>query len=177
MMRRILLAVIAGCLVLTASASLAEEKGQPVTDEKFVFKASQDGKAEVAHGKLAAERAGSADVKKFAERMVKDHGKANKDLAALAKGKGLKLAKDMGKKHKEMQDKLGGMSGADFDRHYMHHMVEGHQKAVALFKAEAKNGKDEGLRGFAEKTLPTLEDHLRMARQIHGKVKGGSSEK
>lgn len=42
---------------------------------------------EVAMGKLASERGQSADVKKFGERMVTDHSKANEDLTSIAEKK------------------------------------------------------------------------------------------
>jgi len=177
-MKRIMRTMLGGCLVLMASASFADEqdKGDPnqqITDEHFVFKASEDGLAEVNHGLQAAKMANSPDVKTFAQLMVKDHSKANKELLDLANKKGLKVARDMGQEHTAMQQKLSRLSGDEFDRHYMQHMVEGHVKAVALFKGEAKSGKDKGLQMFAEKTLPTLEEHLKMARQIHDKLKGG----
>jgi len=176
--QRAMLALFGCCLVLAASTSVAEDRNkdntdQPVTDEQFVLKASEDGLAEVNHGNLAAEKANSAEVKQFAQRMVKDHTKANQELIDLAGKKKFKLAKDMGEKHKAMQDKLAGLSGAEFDRRYMHHMAEAHEKAVALFKAEAKNGKDADLKAFAEKTLPTLQEHLKMAQQLDDKLKGG----
>jgi len=176
-MKRIPLALLGGCLVLAASASFAEERnkgdtGQPVTDEQFMLKASEDGLAEVNHGNLAAQKAQKPEVKQFAQRMVQDHSKANKELLDLANKKTFKVAKDMGAKHQAVQQKLTALSGAEFDRQYMQHMVEGHEKAVALFKGEAKNGKDQELRSFAEKTLPTLEEHLKMARQLNDQLKG-----
>lgn len=175
MLRRTMLAALGVCVVLTASAALTKAqdkagKSQPVTDPQFVLKASEDGLAEVNHGLLAAQRASSPEVKQFAQRMVKDHEKANKELLDLANTKGFKVASDMGAKHQAMQDRLTKLSGADFDRHYMQHMVDGHEKTVALFKAETKSGKDEGLRAFAGKVLPTIEDHLKMAKQIQGKL-------
>jgi len=175
-MKRLTLALFGGCLVLAASASVAEDRNkdntdQPITDEQFVLKASEAGLAEVNHGNLAAQKANNADVKQFGQRMVKDHTKANQELVDLADKQKFKVAQDMGEKHKAMQEKLSGLSGAAFDRHYMQHMVEGHEKVIALFKSEAKNGKDADLRTFAEKTLPTLQEHLKMARQIHDQLK------
>jgi putative membrane protein len=175
-MKRTLQTVLGSCLAVAALVSLAaarDDAGEKLTDEKFAWKASEGGLAEVNHGMLAREKAINPDVKRFAQRMVKDHGMANKELQGLADKKGFKLAPDMGPKHKAMQEKLSQLNGEEFDRHYMHHMIEGHEKTVALFQAEAKNGKDESLRAFAEKTLPTIQEHLKMARRIHDKLKGG----
>jgi len=176
-MKRTSLLLFAGCLILAASAFSAEERNkdqasQPLSDEQFVLKASQDGMAEVNHGNLAAQKAQNPEVKQFAQRMVEDHKKANQELLELANKKQVKIASDMGEKHQALQEKLSTLSGAAFDRQYMQHMVEAHETAVALFKAEAKNSKDEALRALAEKTLPTLEAHLKMARQLEEKLKG-----
>lgn len=43
-------------------------------------------------------------------------------------------------------------------------MVDDHQKAVTLFQKQAKHGESQELEDFAGKTLPTLEEHLKMAR-------------
>jgi putative membrane protein len=175
---------LSACLLLAASVSLAEDRNkgkedaiQSITDEQFVMMASQAGLAEVNHGVLAAKQANSHEVREFAQRMVRDHNKANAELLALADKRRLTVARDMGDKHKAVQQRLTGLSGEDFDRHYMQHMVKDHEKAVALFTAEAKNGKDEGLKQFAEKTLPTIQEHLKMARDISGRLKGGATDK
>jgi putative membrane protein len=177
-MKAIALATFSSCLMLAtlglaADERTKEDKNAPVTDEQFVMKASEDGLAEVNHGMLAAQKAASPEVKQFGQRMVQDHGKANQELLDLANRKQFKVAKDMGEKHKAVQTKLSSLSGAEFDRQFMHHMVEAHEKAVTLFKTQAKDGKDEAVKAFATKTLPTLEDHLKMARSIHAKLEGG----
>ena len=68
--------------LLGGTAAIAEEAA-PLAgpDTQFVAKAIRDGMAEVEMGKAAAEKASHAEVKQFAERMVKDHGEANQKLA------------------------------------------------------------------------------------------------
>ncbi len=46
---------------------------------------------EVEMGKVAAQNGQNADVKKFGNRMVTDHSKANNELMALAKEEGVAL--------------------------------------------------------------------------------------
>jgi putative membrane protein len=50
-------------------------------------------------------------------------------------------------------------------------MVEAHQTAVSLFQKQAKHGEAKELRDFAAKTLPTLEEHLKMARALKDRKK------
>jgi putative membrane protein len=67
--------------------------------------------------------------------------------------------------------RLEKLNGAEFDRAYMQDMVRDHQEDVAEFKKESENGGDQDLKGFAAKTLPTLQQHLQMAQDTEGKVK------
>ena len=60
---------------------------------------AKGGMAEVALGELAVTRAKNEDVKKFGRRMVEDHGKANQELAQLAKNKGVEVPKDLDRTH------------------------------------------------------------------------------
>jgi len=167
--------VLACSLVLIGAAAAFEDDKdkEPVTDEKFAVKASEGGMAEVNMGRLAAKRASNADVKEFGEKMVKDHTRVNKELMSLANKKGLKLARSMDEKHKKMFDKLGKLEGAEFDREYMATMVKGHEEMVKLFEGQGKSGKDDDLKQFAEKTLPGVKMHLKMAKDINGKLKKG----
>jgi putative membrane protein len=49
-------------------------------------------------------------------------------------------------------------------------MVSDHEKDVAAFKRESQQAKDPELKAWAGKTLPTLEDHLQMIRQVQGQL-------
>ena len=68
--------VVAG--IALALAGSANAKG--TADQDFVTKAAQGGLAEVELGTIAEDRASAADVKKFGQQMVDDHGKANDEL-------------------------------------------------------------------------------------------------
>jgi putative membrane protein len=109
-------------------------------------------------------------VKQFAERMVDDHGKTNTELKSLAAQKNVTLPTELDAKHKAMQDKLSKLSGAAFDRAYMAHMVNAHKDAVALFEKQARSGNDAELKAFAEKKLPTIQQHLKMAQDLNAKA-------
>ena len=62
------------------------------------------------------------------------------------------------------------LSGAAFDQAYMKAMVSDHVEDVNEFKTESKSGKDADVKAWAAKTLPTLEEHLKMARDTNGAV-------
>lgn len=132
-------------------------------DKAFIQDAAKDGMMEVEMGKMGQKQAKNAEVKKFATRMVTDHSKANNELKALAKKKGVTLDTASPKEHK--------MDDATFDKDYMDQMVKDHEKDVTEFEEQAKDGSDADVKAWANQTLPTLKKHLEMAKEIQGKLK------
>jgi len=141
------------------------------SEKDFIMKAAQGGMAEVSSGSLAAQQGTDAGVKAFGNRMVTDHGKANDELRQLATNKGLALPAETDADHKKKQDELAKKTGKDFDKAYMEDMVKDHEHDVAEFEKMSKDAKDPDLKAWVTKTLPTLQDHLKMARETAGKVK------
>ena len=138
----------------------------PSADAPFIGAAAMDGMAEVEHGRLATQNASSPDVKQFAQRMVDDHSRAADELKQAAAKKDVALATQLDDQHRAMQRKLASLKGAAFDKAYMDHMVTAHLKAIALFQQEAKEGQDPDIKAWAAKTMPTLQDHLKLASVI-----------
>ena len=179
-------------------------------DKKFIMESLHGGMMEVELGKMAVDKASSADVKQFGQRMVDDHSKANDELMQLASQKGISMPTDhamMSKpdqstasdtanatgqsssagesqtgshsryhdammKAQATKDKLAKLSGADFDREYMDMMVKDHVKDVKEFEDASTKAKDADVKAWAAKTLPTLREHLQMARDVNSKVSG-----
>src|SRR5262249_32388308 len=91
-----------------------------------------------------------------------------KELEKLASDKNVTLPKQLDKKHQEVATRLGKLQGAEFDRTFAADMVKDHKHEIAMFEHIAKNGKDKDVKACAEKTLPTLKEHLKMAEQLSG---------
>ncbi|MDQ6800004.1 MAG: DUF4142 domain-containing protein [Acidobacteriota bacterium] len=140
-------------------------------DKTFMAKAAQGGMAEVALGQMASTKAASNDVKDFGNRMVNDHGKANDELKQLASSKGVTLPADLDAESKKASDALSKKTGKAFDKDYISDMVKDHEKDVAEFQKESSSAQDPDLKNWVTKTLPTLQDHLKMAKQTAAKVK------
>jgi putative membrane protein len=128
-------------------------------DKAFMTNAAKGGMMEVEMGKMAAQNAQNADVKKFGNRMVTDHSKANSELMALAKEEGVALpgAKSPGKWKS--------------DKDYMEMMVKDHQGDLAEFQKEAQNGTDPDVKAFAAKGAKMVSTHLKLAEETQAKVK------
>jgi len=146
-------------------------------DREFIQTVAKGGMAEVALGELAGARAANADVKQFGLRMVQDHGKANEELAQLARDKRVEPPKEVDRTQKSVHDRLAKLSGDAFDRAYVQEMLKDHQKDVADFRTESKSGKDADVKAWASKTLPTLEEHLKMVQDLSKGAVGTSGTK
>ena len=165
------LALAVAVVWLAGGQVRADNKKSP--DEAFIRTADAIGQAEVKLGQIAEQYGASDAVKKFGARMVEDHTRLGKELRDLAGNKGLNLPEGLDQKHQQLMDELSKLRRADFDRAYTKDMVEGHQKAIDQFETEAKSGQDADVKAWAEKSLPALREHLRMAQQIAKEVKGG----
>ena len=128
-------------------------------DKAFMKDAAKGGMMEVAMGHVAEQNGSDSEVKNFGGRMVKDHGKANEELKALAKEQNVGLP----------AEKAPGKWKSDKD--YMGQMVMDHEKDLAAFEKEAKEGSDPNVKSFASKTSEVVRKHLDMAKKIDSKLK------
>jgi putative membrane protein len=155
------LALAAAALVSPAPAA---EKAQ-----SFVDKAAVGGTFEVESSELAIKMSKDPDVKKFADMMISDHGKANAELEALARQQGWKVPAKLDSKHAALLKQLE-KAGSNFDAPYIKAQLEGHQQTVKMFQEYADKGDNDALQNFAVKTLPTLRMHLETIEGMSNKV-------
>jgi len=156
----------------TATTTTTADK-TPGGDAHFIKKVAGASMGEVEMARMGTDKAASSEVKQFAQKMVDDHTKANGELTTLASSKSVDIAMDS-KKHDKMNDKFSDKAGVDFDKAFMKQMVADHKKVVREFEHEAKSGKDPEVKAWAEKTLPTLREHLQEAQTIYDGLKGSA---
>ena len=138
------------------------------TSNSFVDNAAEGGITEIEAGKLALQKSSSADVKTFAQHMVTEHTKANQELATLAKKLDIEVPDDAALTDKAKKAILE-MRDESFDKAYANNQVAAHEKTVELFKKESTSSDNAELKAFATKTLPTLEAHLKAAKELQAK--------
>jgi putative membrane protein len=143
-------------------------------DQHFIMEATKGGKMEVEMAKKAKSKAQNTRVKNFADMMIRDHTKANKELENIVQNKKMKSwsQADSSASHNiNDMNETQGKSGKDFDVTYMNMMVNDHNKTIELFENQSKNGNDADLKSFAGKTLPVLKMHLDSATAINASLK------
>ncbi len=122
---------------------------------------------------MAQQKASDPRVKAFGERMVKDHSKADDQLKGVAQSQHVPLPTELDAAHKSIKSALSKKTGAEFDKDYVHEMVQDHIKTVNKFKHEAQTTHDPTLKQFAQGTLPVLQSHLQEAQQLNKQINGG----
>jgi putative membrane protein len=167
-----------GCWAVLAHQETSQGAQKPaISDEEFAKKASQGGLAEVKLGQLAEQNGTNSAVKQFGQRMVQDHMKANDQLKRAAARENISLPGDLDPKDQAVYDALAKLSGAAFDQAYARDMIRDHQQDIADFNSEANRGRKSAIKDFAEQTLPTLQDHLKQAREMRQTVLASGVEK
>ena len=169
-------AVTTFCTFLGCWAVLAHQETTPAaaetgaSDTQFAKRAAQGGLAEVKLGQLAQQKGTADSVKKFGARMVEDHTKAGTELQGVATQEKITLPTDMSAKDKATYEMLSKLSGAAFDRAYAREAVRDHEQDVADFNKEANAGHNPAVKDFATQNLPTLQVHLKEAKEMRQNV-------
>ncbi|HWI80299.1 MAG TPA: DUF4142 domain-containing protein [Ramlibacter sp.] len=135
-------------------------------DRKFIEEAAEGGMMEVEAGKLAQTKASDPNVKSFGEKLEKDHSAANDDLVKLANSKHVELPAGPSRGERKDIEKLGKLSGKDFDKQFVAMGVKDHEKDIKKFEKASGKSKDPELKAWIDKTLPTLREHLAMAQKL-----------
>jgi putative membrane protein len=157
-------------LVLLPALAADRMAGQgAVQDQKFFNTAMQAGMDEVMLGQMAAKQASTNEVKQFSQTLVNDHSKVNAALKDIGTQNNWQFSSTA---EQGQWDQLKKAEGRDFDRKFMQTVIGDHQKAIALFEQESRDGSNADLKTFATNTLPHLRHHLEMARELDQKLAG-----
>ncbi len=144
-----------------SAAAGGDTVGKPVDDVSFVVLATQNGRKEMLAARDALPQLKDPSLKKLAEVLANHHDDANARLSKIAEAKGWPVP---GPKRHEPPP--AGSAHPDFDAKWTAEMIAGHERSVALYRAQAQGGEDKELRQYARDTLPTIEQHLEWLRRL-----------
>lgn len=137
------------------------------SDREMMQKIAQTNIAEIEAAKLAQEKSKSDEVRSFAQKMIDDHTKAQSELEQIAQAKGVSLPSKPDAKHQAAMKKMSGLSEEEFDKQYMAQAGEkDHREAQRLLQRVSKQAKDEDLKQYATKTIASVEEHGKMAKEM-----------
>jgi putative membrane protein len=149
-----------------AEASAPTSKTLSSADRDFVHQAAGAGRFEVESSQLALQKAQDQDLRQFAQRMVDDHSRANRELEQIAMRKGVDLPARLDSKNANRLDRLRDTSANQFPNEYRNVQLEAHREAIELFEKASRDCDDPELKSFAQRTLPTLRAHRQHLEQM-----------
>lgn len=148
-----------------------DQAAMPIDSQTLVQKAAISNMAEIKLGQLALQKSQDADVRQFAERMVKDHTASLAKLKAAATKENVTVPTALDADHQKKEQELAALSGAAFDEAYGEQMEKAHHKTLALLENAEKSDKvGAPLREYAASTLPTVKTHYKLAENLEDKT-------
>lgn len=171
-MKRILAVVC--CIALCAVPGFAQKHhkamaaaGTAMSDQDFVNTAAQIDMVEANLGQLAQSNSDNQQVKDYGQMLATDHTNDFSQLHAAAQQANLTVPDAIDSAHNKMMiTPFQKLHGTAFDHKYITDMIAGHEKAIALYKKEAADAQNPGIKTYAEAALPTLEKHLDQAKDL-----------
>lgn len=166
--------LVAGALMLPAAAFAA---AAPPTDPQIAHIAYTAGVIDIAAAKQALDKSKSAEVRSFAEEMVRDHTAVNDQALALVKKLNVTpqdnpTSKALTAKAATEKAKLAKLSGAAFDRAYASNEVTYH-KAVngALQSTLIPDAQNAELKSLLQTGLKLFTSHQEHAEHLVAELK------
>lgn len=145
--------------------TVAEEASAPIadrlsrTDREFIEAALLGGMFEVQSSRSAQIQQISREMLDFAQKMVDEHGRANRELETLARKHDFTPPARLDKTHQRQLDELSRLEGHEFERAYRDAQWMAHDRAFRLFESAEDDVDNAALRSFIARTLPTLREH------------------
>jgi putative membrane protein len=168
--------LLIGALLVVSVPVLAAETPSPLNDPQIATVALTAHQIDIDRGKLAEGKTKNAEVKQFAEAMVKDHTAGKQEVLDLAKKLGVKpeesaVTRDLNKGAKETEAKLKKLTGAAFDKAYVDAEVGYHLAVIdAVEKVLIPGAKNAEVKEALVNTVPTLQGHLKHAQHLQAMV-------
>jgi putative membrane protein len=178
-MRKIIALTIttAALAAFTTVQAQTEPAAAPPNDAQIAQIVLTADSVDVDYGNLAVKKTKNAQVKAFAETMIRDHTSVNNQATALAKKLGMTPeASDTSKSlksdgEKEMA-KLKTMHDAEFDKAYIDNEVAYHESVIgALDKVLLPNAKNAELKNLLESGRPIFVSHLNHAKEVQASLR------
>ena len=166
----------AGSDTAAAAPTTPAQTTPSVSDAEILHIAKTANDADIEGGNMAKTKGQHADVKAFANLMIADHTAANQAGMQAAQAAGVQPAdhptsQQMMADHQAAAQRLQGLSGAEFDKAYIAHEVDMHQKVLsALDQTLIPNAQNAELRNVLAQVRATVEGHLTRARDIQSKL-------
>jgi putative membrane protein len=138
---------------------------ESIEPEVFIASASFESMTEAQLGRLAMDLGQTESLRHFAHAMIDVYEKVTADIARIAARRKLPMPNSLDAEHQQLVERMREKSGRDFDLAYTGRMIDGHQRAITLFK-RGQRIKDPEISALASRTLHMVEARLRRANSL-----------
>ncbi|MEO8547147.1 MAG: DUF4142 domain-containing protein [Sphingomicrobium sp.] len=148
--------------VLGANQVTNGAAAMPTDSSGFANAVASSDMFEIESAKLAASKAGSAEIKSLAQMLRTDHEKSTTNLkAAAAKANPpVTVIPALDAEQQGLLNALKATGGADFDRRFIDQQTAAHQKALGLLRNYVGAGDQQPLKDFASKATTDVQGHF-----------------
>jgi putative membrane protein len=133
-------------------------------DHAFLDDVKTLGMMEITLGTVA-QKSTDPKIKEYANMMIADHRRMDKEVEALASAAQIIVRVDYDAKQQEELKMMRGLTGAEFDKHYKDMMIKDHAKAIEIFK-NGSDTREEVVKEFANKSIGVIESHYEAAKKL-----------
>ena len=167
-LKTLMLGFIASTIFFSCEKNKNNTNNETLTaqDQTFLNEASATNTAEIQIGQLADSTADTSFIQSFATQLVNDHQAAQSDLKSIGTQVSYNVNDSLDNTHSMMLDTLRGLTGRAFDSVFVLRQIQDHNAAIANYQNEINSGNRTEVVQYANRYLPTLQQHLQTADSI-----------
>lgn len=140
------------------------------SDRAWLEHMAEGSKAEVQMGKLAQKKSDMSSVQQLGQRLEQDHQKFLDDAKPVADQLGVQLKEQPTQKMQMSMQELEKLSPKQFNARFVKMQVEDHKNDIKMTE-QATSSQNPQVRALAQKTLPILQEHEKMAKDAQAQIK------
>lgn len=140
-------------------------------DKRFVKSVAFSSFIEIEAGKLSLEKTNDSAIQSFSRLLINEHKQLAKDLKEVVAQRNVEFPITLDDTHKSKIAHLSTKSGRAFEIAFIKLMVDDHTNSLRLFNEAGAHAKDVHIQSFANKNIPIIREHLRIANEIKDKFK------
>jgi putative membrane protein len=150
-----------------------------LSDAEIISLTQASDEGEIATSQVAVKKATNADVRRYAQEMIRVHTRMISQRNGQLKASGAKPAAGAKDSSTAMAEKMLAMlnqapKGAAFDTAYVNGQVLSHTNTLAMVQKAQNQAKDPALKTMLAGATPEIQKHLDEAKSLQGKLAGGA---
>jgi putative membrane protein len=140
-------------------------------DKRFVKSVAFSSLVEMEAGKLSLEKTDDSAIQSFGRLLVNEHKQLAKDLKEVVAQRDVEFPTTLDNAHKNKIAHLSTKSGRAFEMAFIKLMIDNHTASLRLYDEAGAHAKDVHIQSFANKNIPIIREHLRIANQLNDNLK------